>query len=82
MQASQDAASIRARLLEQRSALAADSKDAAESRAPVQLDQTSVGRLSRMDAMQAGFLSEALRREQMQELAAVDRALRTVDSDE
>ena len=42
----------------------------------------AIGRLTRIDAMQAGFMSEALRREQMQELARVDRALRAIDSDE
>lgn len=42
----------------------------------------AIGRLTRIDAMQAGYMSEALRREQVQELAAVDRALRTVDSEQ
>lgn len=42
----------------------------------------AIGRLTRIDAMQAGFMSEALRREQMQELARVERALRVIDSEE
>ena len=42
----------------------------------------AIGRLTRIDAMQAGFMSEALRREQTHELAGVDRALRTIDSEE
>ncbi len=42
----------------------------------------AIGRLTRLDAMQAGYMTEALRRENTQELAAVERALRRIDSDE
>lgn len=42
----------------------------------------AIGRLTRIDAMQAGFMSEALRREQTQELARAERALRAIDSED
>ena len=49
-------------------------------------DQTSavtpdaaIGRLTRVDAQQAGYVSEALRRQMAQELASVQRALGRVD---
>lgn len=42
--------------------LAADSEASAASREPVELDQKSVGRLSRMDAMQAREMAEEAER--------------------
>jgi DnaK suppressor protein len=42
----------------------------------------AIGRLTRLDAMQAGYMTEALRRENALELAAVDQALQRIDSDE
>ncbi|HUE87019.1 MAG TPA: TraR/DksA C4-type zinc finger protein [Vicinamibacterales bacterium] len=42
----------------------------------------AIGRLTRLDAMQAGYMNEALRREHTQELAAVERALHQIDGDE
>jgi len=42
----------------------------------------AIGRLTRLDAMQAGYMTEALRRENAQELAAVGGALHRIDSDE
>ena len=54
-----DTAVIRARLEAQ---LQSASKSAAEARAPVELDQTSVGRLSRMDALQGQAMATERRR--------------------
>jgi DnaK suppressor protein len=76
----QDAAAIRARLLEQRAALVEDSKDAAGSRAPVQLDQTSVGRLSRMDAMQIQAMALAMEARRAEALRRIDQALARLDA--
>jgi DnaK suppressor protein len=42
----------------------------------------AIGRLTRLDAMQAGYMVEALRREHAQELGAVERALSRIDGDE
>ncbi len=49
-----------------------------DSTAPVQLD-TSIGRLSRMDAMQSQQMAAALKERQRQQLARVERALRSID---
>ncbi len=42
---------------------------------PVALDQQSVGRLSRMDAMQVQAMAQASQRQRRQELRAIDAAL-------
>ena len=53
-----------------------------EAAAVVELDQTKVGRLSRMDAMQAQAMAQASvqRREMM--LRQIDAALKRIDDDE
>lgn len=43
---------------------------------PVQLDQTRVGRLSRMDAMQHQAMAKETDRRRQQQLLAIDRALK------
>jgi DnaK suppressor protein len=48
-------------------------------RAPVELDQTSVGRLSRMDAMQGREMALAAERRRAAELAKIDAALRRLE---
>lgn len=59
--------------------LNSDSKSAAET---VALDQSKVGRLSRMDAMQAQQMAqETVRRRQFQ-LQRIDSALRRIDADD
>ena len=75
-----DTAAIRERLLQQREALAADSKTAADSRAPVQLDQSSVGRLSRMDAMQVQAMAIAMESRRADALRRIDQALARLDA--
>jgi DnaK suppressor protein len=50
-------------------------RDATE---PVQLD-TSIGRLSRMDAMQSQQMALALKERQRQQLVRVERALRSIE---
>ena len=56
------------------------SKTAKDSRAPVALDQQSVGRLSRMDAMQQQSMELATEERRQHRLAALAAALRRVDS--
>jgi DnaK suppressor protein len=46
-----------------------------EYRAPVELDQQSVGRLSRMDAMQQQAMSQDLNRRRQHRKIAIERAL-------
>jgi DnaK suppressor protein len=55
--------------------LDADQKAAAQSRAPVELDQQSVGRLSRMDAMQVQAMAEAQERRRRCERVRIEQAL-------
>ena len=54
------------------------SETAKDSRAPVTLDQQSVGRLSRMDAMQQQSMELATEKRRQYRLAALDAALRRV----
>ena len=51
------------------------SDGSAEARDTVTLDQTSVGRLSRMDALQQQAMAEATERQRAAELARIDAAL-------
>lgn len=51
----------------------------AESRKPVELDQTSVGRLSRMDAMQMQAMAQAAERRRGQEIERIKAILRRID---
>ena len=56
------------------------SETAKDSRAPVTLDQQSVGRLSRMDAMQQQSMELATEERRQHRLAALDAALGRVKS--
>ncbi|MFW2391017.1 MAG: TraR/DksA family transcriptional regulator [Methyloceanibacter sp.] len=80
--ASPDLAALRAALLERLEGLRAASETTAETRAPVELDQTSVGRLSRMDAMQGQALAVATERRRAEEAARVEAAIKRIDEDE
>jgi DnaK suppressor protein len=51
-------------------------------RAPVELDQTSVGRVSRIDAIQGREMALAAERRRKAELVKIDAALRRVESGE
>jgi DnaK suppressor protein len=52
----------------------------AESRKPVELDQTSVGRLSRVDAMQRQALALEVERRRGQEKIRIEAALKRIDT--
>lgn len=54
----------------------------AEDRETVALDQQSVGRLSRMDAMQRQAMAKAQARRREQEIARIDAALARLDAGE
>ena len=74
-----DLAAIRLALEQERDALTKASATTADDRAPVELDQQSVGRLSRMDAIQVQAMavaSESRRQERLQRIAA---ALQRID---
>ena len=56
------------------------SRIAAESRKPVELDQTSVGRLSRMDAIQGQAMQLETERRREIELTRIDAALERIET--
>lgn len=67
-------------LLNMQQQLQQDSAAAEQSSATVELDQQSVGRLSRMDAMQAQAMAQGLERRRAQQRTEVIAALRRIDS--
>lgn len=54
----------------------------AQSRDPVQLDQQSVGRLSRMDALQSHQMELATERRRQVRVARIEQALRRMETGE
>jgi len=54
----------------------------AEARAPVELDQTTQGRLSRMDALQVQAMALETDRRRELELQRIDQALKRIDEGE
>lgn len=68
--------------LEARRAELSDLSRSTESdRAPVELDQTRVGRLSRMDALQGQEMAKAQEARRAQELQRIAAALKRFDDD-
>ena len=63
-----------------RKAIEDQSQSAADARATVELDQQSVGRLSRMDAMQVQAMAQAQERKRQNDLVRIDLALRRLQS--
>jgi DnaK suppressor protein len=55
--------------------LLASSRTTSQDRAPVSLDQQSVGRLARMDAMQIQAMAQASERRRQARIAALRKAL-------
>lgn len=73
--APEETEAFRRRLLERREALVAEAEGGESWRATVELDQQSVGRLSRMDAIQQQAMAQAADRRRQGELARIDAAL-------
>lgn len=73
---------FRQKLLLTREALVAEDELAAADRAPVKLDQDSVGRLSRIDAMQVQAMALAQARRRMAKRVAIDAALVRIEDGE
>ena len=69
---------LEARLIE----IQAQESTNADSRDTVVLDQTSVGRLSRMDAMQQQAMAKATRQNRTTEVLAIKNALRRLEEGE
>lgn len=72
----------RDRLLELQEELGALDATASEGRAAVELDQSRVGRLSRMDALQAQAMNNAVAVRRKAKQAAIEAALQRLDEDE
>jgi len=70
---------IKQRLLSRRDELEQQEHDNQQAREVVTLDQTSVGRLSRMDAMQAQAMAQATHRRAQVELQRISSALKRLE---
>lgn len=77
-----DLTRVRQKLLARREELLAENRLSAAARAPVALDQDSVGRLSRIDAIQVQAMALAQGRRRLSERSAIDAALRRIDEEE
>ena len=73
---------IRERLLSLRAACLAETVAGKNAAGVVELDQTRLGRLSRMDALQAQAMSQASGRRRELMLKKIDAALRRLERDE
>ena len=78
----QDPDKARQRLLDLKAELEQLSRMAEDDRATVELDQQSVGRLSRMDALQRQAMAEAAERARTLEIQKIDVALKRIEDDE
>lgn len=77
-----DSESIRQILEMERDEILRSSAAAADQRRPVALDQQSVGRLSRMDALQVQAMAQALEARRRERLQRIEAALRRLDGGE
>jgi DnaK suppressor protein len=71
---------FRQKLLRQKSELLALEEISREAGETVELDQAKVGRLSRMDAMQAQQMAKAAARRRKDQLRSIDLAMARIDS--
>ncbi len=71
---------FRQKLLGLRAELQALEESAKETTKPVELDQASMGRLSRMDAMLAQQMAQEGSRRRKRQLLKIDGALRRIES--
>jgi DnaK suppressor protein len=69
-------------LSDRRKQIEEEERSTEATRAPVKLDQDSVGRLSRIDAMQVQAMALAQSRRRQQELAAIEAASRRIEEGE
>lgn len=74
-----DLDAVRRALLSAKAELEAHDKDTRADRNPVELDQTSVGRLSRMDALQVQAMAQAGQSRRLVELRRIQAALKRLD---
>lgn len=74
-----DVMAFRDRLIARRRELQELAQSSAESRRPVELDQTRVGRLSRMDALQNQAMSLEAERRRKLELQRIEASLKRIE---
>ena len=77
-----DGKQAREALIARRDELEKLSEGSAEARETVTLDQASVGRLSRMDAMQQQAMAQATERQRAMEISRIKNALKRLDEDD
>ncbi|MEM8575385.1 MAG: TraR/DksA C4-type zinc finger protein [Pseudomonadota bacterium] len=77
-----DISRLRAQLVARLQALSDTSETTADNRRPVELDQTSVGRLSRMDAMQGQAMAVATEQRRRDEARRIEAAIKRIDEGE
>ena len=82
MAADLDLTAVRERLRALQRTLTATKDAGDEAAATVELDQTKVGRLSRMDAMQAQAMSQASQQRRELQLKNIAAAILRIDNDE
>lgn len=70
------------RLKARRDDLQATTGMSKDARKPVELDQTTVGRLSRMDAMQSQAMAQATERRRKAELTRIEQAFERLEEGE
>lgn len=75
-------ADYRVLLLQRREALQSAVQGGDDAAATVELDQTRVGRLSRMDALQGQAMSQETQRRREQELRRIAQALQRIEQGE
>ncbi|MEM1198968.1 MAG: TraR/DksA family transcriptional regulator [Pseudomonadota bacterium] len=77
-----DISYFKERLLAMRQELTALLEAGDDETGPVQLDQTSVGRLSRMDAMQRQAMAQETERRRHSDLRRIEAALKRIEEGE
>ena len=82
MRSGADIESLKMRLVEQREALLDVAESTREAARTVELDQSRVGRVSRMDALQAQAMAKESDRRRLLALQRIDNALQRIEDDE
>ena len=75
-----DVSKAKQKLIEEFQSLQALRETARASRAPVELDQQSVGRLSRMDALQKQNMELATEHRRQMRVKAIEAAIKRIDN--
>jgi DnaK suppressor protein len=73
---------IKKKLLAEQQELIQISEQEQSTRAPVELDQTTTGRLSRIDAIQVQEMAKEAQRRREQRLVVIKNALKRIDEDD